>query len=385
MIKESVDAAIAAKRARHANAGNDARGFGPVRGQDAALVVRECTFSGFMKCNLTVFRGTKGAVELQRWFEKTESIFGISECAEGKKVKFTAATLQGPALTWWNSKKVVRIPYGNKTLTVESDKGMSRLKVISCIKARKYIERGCHLCLAHMTVKKPKEKRLENIPVIRDFPEVFLDYLSGLPPPRQVTKDEGNDDEEDDIEVDIEEDENEPELTYPYEEVDPFNPPPPAYESEPEDVIEVEDTVEPKDETVPASVHEVGESSTVPFLQEDSDRMLPGLIRREIYSLFGRMTSLSRRIVEEGTDAMENLVRKLGNAEEKAECKKLKKELEEARFSNTLLHLQNERVERDLYWTRVRAHEFYLEMVRRGFVFEERPNETNNMVTYCKR
>ncbi|GJR55769.1 putative reverse transcriptase domain-containing protein [Tanacetum coccineum] len=122
MIKESVDAAIAAKRARHANAGNDARGFGPVRGQDAALVVRECTFSGFMKCNLTVFRGTKGAVELQRWFEKTESIFGISECAEGKKVKFTAATLQGPALTWWNSKKVVRIPYGNKTLTVESDK-----------------------------------------------------------------------------------------------------------------------------------------------------------------------------------------------------------------------------------------------------------------------
>ncbi|GJV75858.1 putative reverse transcriptase domain-containing protein [Tanacetum coccineum] len=104
MIKESVDAAIAAKRARHANARNDTRGFGPVRGQDAALVVRECTFSGFMKCNLTVFRGTKGAVELQRWFEKTKSIFRISECVEGKKVKFAAATLQGPALTWWNSK-----------------------------------------------------------------------------------------------------------------------------------------------------------------------------------------------------------------------------------------------------------------------------------------
>ncbi|GJX83497.1 putative reverse transcriptase domain-containing protein [Tanacetum coccineum] len=33
--------------------------------------------------------------------------------------------------------KVVRISYGNKTLTVESDKGVSRLKVISCIKARK--------------------------------------------------------------------------------------------------------------------------------------------------------------------------------------------------------------------------------------------------------
>ncbi|GKG43000.1 hypothetical protein Tco_0479684, partial [Tanacetum coccineum] len=48
MIKESVDAAIVAERARHANAGNDARGSGPVRGQDVAPVVRECTFSGFI-------------------------------------------------------------------------------------------------------------------------------------------------------------------------------------------------------------------------------------------------------------------------------------------------------------------------------------------------
>ncbi|GKC52923.1 hypothetical protein Tco_1075668 [Tanacetum coccineum] len=36
------------------------------------------------------------------------------------------------------------------------------------------------------------------------------------------------------MEVDIEEDENEPDLTYPYEEVDPLNPPSPASKSEPE-------------------------------------------------------------------------------------------------------------------------------------------------------
>ncbi|GKE37187.1 hypothetical protein Tco_1460592, partial [Tanacetum coccineum] len=146
------------------------------------------------------------------------------------------------------------------------------------------------------------------------------------------------------------------------------------------------------------------------FLREDNDGLFPGLVRRDINSLFGLMASLLRRLcgretahalvekkrkakdgyygklildlgnevrssVEQGTAAMGNLVRKLGNAEEKAECKKLKKELEEARFSNTLLCMQNERVERDLYWTRVRAHEFYREMIRRGFLFEERPNE----------
>nr|GFD07327.1 hypothetical protein [Tanacetum cinerariifolium] len=34
--------------------------------------------------------------------------------------------------------------------------------------------------------------------------------------------------------------------------------------------------------------------------------------------------------VEQGTDAMEKLVEKLGNTEDKVKCKKLKKELEEA-------------------------------------------------------
>ncbi|GJZ87610.1 putative reverse transcriptase domain-containing protein, partial [Tanacetum coccineum] len=315
--------------------------------------------------------GESRFVELRRWFKKTESVFRISGCAEGKKVKFAAATLQGPALTWWNSKrfneltlmcprmvepesvkinayirglsenikgevtsskptnlseavcmahklmeqkvqanhertmegnkrkwenfqrhtqnhclkknkpqggnasgrayvikdadkqgpnmvtdinldkldvsyeveladekvvstntvlrgctlnlvnhlfkidlmpielgtfdfiigmdwlverdaiivcgkKVVRIPCGNKTLIVEGDKGPSRLKVISCIKVRKYIKRGCQMFVAHVTEEKSKEKRLEDVPVIRDFPEVFPDDLSGLPPPRQV-------------------------------------------------------------------------------------------------------------------------------------------------------------------------------------------------------
>nr|GEY42889.1 zf-CCHC domain-containing protein/UBN2 domain-containing protein [Tanacetum cinerariifolium] len=100
MIKDSVDASIATEQARQANVRNDASGFGPARGQDAAPAVRECTFSRFMKCNPSVL----GTVKLRRWFEKTKSVFKISECVEGKKVKFIAATLEGPALTWWKSK-----------------------------------------------------------------------------------------------------------------------------------------------------------------------------------------------------------------------------------------------------------------------------------------
>ncbi|GJW28042.1 putative reverse transcriptase domain-containing protein [Tanacetum coccineum] len=107
MIKESVDAAIAAERARQANAGNNTSGSRQARGQVTAPAIRECTFAGFMKCNPKNFCGTKGAVELRIWFEKTEMTFRISECAEDKKVKFAAATLRGPALTWWNSKVAI--------------------------------------------------------------------------------------------------------------------------------------------------------------------------------------------------------------------------------------------------------------------------------------
>ncbi|GJR93423.1 putative reverse transcriptase domain-containing protein, partial [Tanacetum coccineum] len=183
----------------------------------------------------------------------------------------------------------------------------------------------------------------------------------------EFEEEEDPQEEEDDMEVNIEEDENEPKLTYLYEEVDPLNPSPFASESEPEDAIEVENPIEHEDEIVPVSVHEVGESSTTPFLREDSDGLLPGLMRRDINSLFGRMASFSRRLcgretthalvekkgkakdeyygklildmgnevrssMEQGTDAMEKLVEKLSYAEDKVECKKLKKELEEARI-----------------------------------------------------
>ncbi|GKD24293.1 hypothetical protein Tco_1230507, partial [Tanacetum coccineum] len=49
--------------------------------------------------------------------------------------------------------------------------------------ARRYIEKGCELFLAQVTEQESKEKRLKDVPVIRDFPEVFPDELPGLPPP----------------------------------------------------------------------------------------------------------------------------------------------------------------------------------------------------------
>nr|GEV62929.1 reverse transcriptase domain-containing protein [Tanacetum cinerariifolium] len=124
----------------------------------------------------------------------------------------------------------------------------------------------------------------DDVPVV---PEPILVDEDEESKEEEFKEEEEPQEEEDDMEVDNEEDENELELTYPYEEVDPLNPPSPASELEPKDVIKIKDTVEFEDKTITASVHEVGELSNAPFLQEDSDGLLPGLIRRDINSLFG--------------------------------------------------------------------------------------------------
>ncbi|GJX97775.1 putative reverse transcriptase domain-containing protein [Tanacetum coccineum] len=50
--------------------------------------------------------------------------------------------------------------------------------------------KGCPVFLAHVTTNeiedKSEKKRLEDVPIVRDFPEVFPEDLPGLPPTRQV-------------------------------------------------------------------------------------------------------------------------------------------------------------------------------------------------------
>ncbi|GJY06516.1 putative reverse transcriptase domain-containing protein [Tanacetum coccineum] len=57
-------------------------------------------------------------------------------------------------------------------------------------KTQKYIQKGCQVYLAQVMAKKTddksEEKRLEDVPIIRDFLEVFLEDLPGLPPTRQI-------------------------------------------------------------------------------------------------------------------------------------------------------------------------------------------------------
>ncbi|GKB59495.1 reverse transcriptase domain-containing protein [Tanacetum coccineum] len=86
--------------------------------------------------------------------------------------------------------KIVRIPYGVKVLIVQGDRDgkreKSKLSIISCTKTQKYIKRVCPIFLAQVTNKETEDKsevkRLEDVPTVRDFLEVFPEDLPGLPP-----------------------------------------------------------------------------------------------------------------------------------------------------------------------------------------------------------
>ncbi|GKE05322.1 putative reverse transcriptase domain-containing protein [Tanacetum coccineum] len=66
----------------------------------------------------------------------------------------------------------------------------SKLSIISCTKTQNYMQKGCQVYLAQVTSKKiddkSEAKRLEDVPIIREFLKVFPEDLPGLPPAQQV-------------------------------------------------------------------------------------------------------------------------------------------------------------------------------------------------------
>ncbi|GJY11273.1 putative reverse transcriptase domain-containing protein [Tanacetum coccineum] len=109
------------------------------------------------------------------------------ELADGKVVS-TNNVLIGCTLNLLNHSfpiDLMVIELGSFDVIIRMD-WLSRYDAAILCGKKKYIEKGCELFLAQVTEQESKEKRLEDVPVIRDFPEVFPDELPGLPPPRQV-------------------------------------------------------------------------------------------------------------------------------------------------------------------------------------------------------
>ncbi|GKC43530.1 hypothetical protein Tco_1061252, partial [Tanacetum coccineum] len=96
-IATRVAEALAAAAVTHATSTQEEKNLGSNSSQN-----KTCNHKDFRSVMHENFRGTEGAVGLTRWFEKLESQFGISNVAEGDRVKLASSTLLDGALTWWN-------------------------------------------------------------------------------------------------------------------------------------------------------------------------------------------------------------------------------------------------------------------------------------------
>ncbi|KAD2394393.1 hypothetical protein E3N88_41370 [Mikania micrantha] len=85
------------------------------------------------------------------------------------------------------SEKLLRVPLpDNRVLEVRGDQAKRSVKIISCIKARKCLQKKCVAFLAHVVEKEKDKKKIQDVPVVREYQEVFPEDLPGLPPVRPV-------------------------------------------------------------------------------------------------------------------------------------------------------------------------------------------------------
>ncbi|KAG8474912.1 hypothetical protein CXB51_031631 [Gossypium anomalum] len=83
--------------------------------------------------------------------------------------------------------KVIELKCENgETLRVESDKLEVLSSVISLMSAQRYLRKGYEAYLAYVINTKEIEKKVESVPVVCEFADVFPEELPGLPPVREV-------------------------------------------------------------------------------------------------------------------------------------------------------------------------------------------------------
>ena len=96
----------------------------------------------------------------------------------------------------WISRYRACMDYFQKVVTFQSEDGVENnfqgeritepLNFVSCIKAQKMIKKGCMAWLATMKVKDTKEVKVDEVPMVREYLDVFPRNLLGLPPDREI-------------------------------------------------------------------------------------------------------------------------------------------------------------------------------------------------------
>nr|GEY99534.1 putative reverse transcriptase domain-containing protein [Tanacetum cinerariifolium] len=227
LVVDSVSTALETQAATMENDDNANRNPEPRE----APVARKYSYKEFMSCQPFNFKGSEGAIGLIRWFERTELVFSCSNCTEDCK---ELATLCPTMVS--NSEKLLEAFIEGLPRSIEGNVTASKPQtLVEAINiAQSLMDQGCTLTLlnqpleidlmpiklgsfdvvigmnwlsknrskilcdekvVHIPIdgetliireKKSDEKRHEDIPIVREFPDIFPEDLHRLPPVCQV-------------------------------------------------------------------------------------------------------------------------------------------------------------------------------------------------------
>ena len=76
-------------------------------------------------------------------------------------------------------------PDGQK-IVFEEERNVISNCIISVMAARKMIKKRCEAYLAYVLETKKGDIQVSNVPIVREFPDVFPDELPGVPLEREV-------------------------------------------------------------------------------------------------------------------------------------------------------------------------------------------------------
>ncbi|XP_031119004.1 uncharacterized protein LOC116022416 [Ipomoea triloba] len=82
-------------------------------------------------------------------------------------------------------KVVLRSPKG-KRVSYKGAASLSDVRLISMAKMRKYVGKRCEVFLCMVEDLNVEKKGIEQIPVVREFPDIFPEEIPGFPPQREV-------------------------------------------------------------------------------------------------------------------------------------------------------------------------------------------------------
>nr|GEY89664.1 reverse transcriptase domain-containing protein [Tanacetum cinerariifolium] len=172
LVADSVTAALEAQAAMMANANNPNRNTGPT----GITVVKKETIKSLSAINLST-----SMVQKEQLVLSADTFYDI-EMADGNLVS-TNTVIKGCTLTLLNQPfeiDLMLIKHDSFNVVIGMDWLSKNHTKILCD------EKVIHIPIDGETLIIRDEKRLEDIPVVKEFPDIFPEDLPGLPPVHQV-------------------------------------------------------------------------------------------------------------------------------------------------------------------------------------------------------